>query len=863
MSNGTKRWLSLAGVAALVALAVLCTFSHVLTADPATIAGRYDVFRYYGPISFFIDYSIHHGELPLWNPLTFCGIPLAANPQAFLFYPPNLLRSLLNIHPTPYATQAGWVVMIGLHLIFMGVCTALFARAHRMSWAASILSALAFTCSALMVRRACEYHFITTMAWLPLILLLVKRGLDAPRIRPKVYYAVGAGLLLGLSILGGFIQIANCMGVTIGTYAFFYRVLHPRNPGDPETGLPRLWARDLCALALLFVVGGLIASVLLLPTAEYSAFTSRGKGAVVPMYSDLLRWTLTRFYQSFVVFAGMRYEAETLRGSGVAVLLLAVAAFTRRARWRTVAVFGAMYAILFDCTLGPPLPFATLVKLLTPFSQSAYSRAYDFALLPMSLLAGLGLDAITEPVPRVWSKAIRSAVMIAAAAVTLIPLARWTGAGYYLPVSHALVVGLPAIVAAVAIVAGWVPMPERARPILAALLVAIVFAEMFAWNHQYIPYMIGRHFKEDPPLRNRAVAFPQDNTRDCDPIANRFLYAMRFAMNGVDPMHLATMREIVSGGPRAKEYHRLVTDWEPTAENQRGNLFLKRSFWLARQWVRGALPDKETLFPSASTVFLPEANVSEVPEVQRAALPNDSCTERTRQIALHGDETLCRPVDAKGPFRKSVTVDLPARTEGREAGPAGAVHGTLVLRYKSTCALTVKTRFTETSSGRSQWGHHARMPATGDREGIIRVPMPDFADARADITIEPAKQGGKIQFTQGYAMADEGDEDGLIRIQSRSANHATLDVGPLDSARILTFLDAAYPGWMASVDGRPVPILRSDDVFKGIVVPPGSHRVVFAFRPKSIYVGGALSAFAGIVACAALWVLRPRPARPA
>ncbi|MCD6287507.1 MAG: hypothetical protein J7M12_00185, partial [Candidatus Hydrogenedentes bacterium] len=45
-------------------VAVMLTFTHVLTSGPNRVSGRYDVYRYYGPESFFMDYSIHNGEIP-------------------------------------------------------------------------------------------------------------------------------------------------------------------------------------------------------------------------------------------------------------------------------------------------------------------------------------------------------------------------------------------------------------------------------------------------------------------------------------------------------------------------------------------------------------------------------------------------------------------------------------------------------------------------------------------------------------------------------------------------------------------------------------------------------------------------------
>lgn len=65
-----------------------------------------------------------------------------------------------------------------------------------------------------------------------------------------------------------------------------------------------------------------------------------------------------------------------------------------------------------------------------------------------------------------------------------------------------------------------------------------------------------------------------------------------------------------------------------------------------------------------------------------------------------------------------------------------------------------------------------------------------------------------------------------------------------DSAGLLVLADAFYPGWSAEVDGRSAPILRADGLFRAVALAPGSHRVVFRYRPLSVFVGAGLSAVA-------------------
>ena len=79
----------------LVLLAeVLAFFRQVL------FYGHYAIpwdFRYYHlSQAWFIARSFARGELPLWDPYTYCGMPFYANLTAQLFYPPALSAILLS-----------------------------------------------------------------------------------------------------------------------------------------------------------------------------------------------------------------------------------------------------------------------------------------------------------------------------------------------------------------------------------------------------------------------------------------------------------------------------------------------------------------------------------------------------------------------------------------------------------------------------------------------------------------------------------------------------------------------------------------------------------------------------------------------
>lgn len=146
---------------------------------------------------------------------------------------------------------------------------------------------------------------------------------------------------------------------------------------------------------------------------------------------------------------------------------------------------------------------------------------------------------------------------------------------------------------------------------------------------------------------------------------------------------------------------------------------------------------------------------------------------------------------------------------------------------------------------------------TGGEIKRLEIPLPDFPKLDGQLDIKTESGSGTFQILQAYVLSDKADEDYLIRIVERNINSVELEVGPLPDYRILTFLDAAYPGWNAYVDGTAAPILLADDAFKAVVVPPGTHRVEFRFQPVRVYVGAGVSAL-GLVAALILIVVGRR-----
>jgi uncharacterized membrane protein YfhO len=75
------------------------------------------------------------------------------------------------------------------------------------------------------------------------------------------------------------------------------------------------------------------------------------------------------------------------------------------------------------------------------------------------------------------------------------------------------------------------------------------------------------------------------------------------------------------------------------------------------------------------------------------------------------------------------------------------------------------------------------------------------------------------------------------------------------AAGLMVVSEAFYPGWRATVDGAPAPLLRADYAFRGVALAPGHHRVELDYRSRATEAGLALSAL-GLLA---LWALGRAP----
>ena len=96
------------------------------------------------------------------------------------------------------------------------------------------------------------------------------------------------------------------------------------------------------------------------------------------------------------------------------------------------------------------------------------------------------------------------------------------------------------------------------------------------------------------------------------------------------------------------------------------------------------------------------------------------------------------------------------------------------------------------------------------------------------------------------------------RLLEESSSELTIETQSSGPA-MLVLRDAYYPGWKATVDGAPAPILPADLASRAVPVPPGAHRVELRFEPGSFRLGAALSAGSLVLLALLLLAVRHWP----
>ena len=407
-----EAWFSPGRCALLIGALLVLSFPGVFSGQETFFYRDFGNFAY--PAALFHQESFWRGELPLWNPLNYCGIPFLAQWNTLTLYPPALLYLVF-----PLTWSLG--VFCLAHWWFGGLGMYYLARRWTRSAPGATIAAVVFAFNGVSWHCVALPNYLVALGWLPWVLLAVV----------AVVHRGGAGgrrsiVLTGLA--GGMQMLSGAPEVILVTW-FCAGVLTLREviAGTVRgAGITRLLGAGLLVAAL--AAAQLLPFLQLVGAAQRdAAFGGVGdtQGAMpasgwanyfVPLF-HLFRTPQGAWVQRHQVYFGSYYLGlATIALAGLAV------ARVRDTRWRWLGAVALAGVVLAMGDHGGVYP--VLKRLIPPLGMFRFP--VKFTLLPVvaaPLLTAaavgwvLGVGAADWPRARRWLWGAASLAIAVAAGV--------------------------------------------------------------------------------------------------------------------------------------------------------------------------------------------------------------------------------------------------------------------------------------------------------------------------------------------------------------------------------------------------------------------------------------------------------------
>ncbi len=377
--------------AVVLIVAVAVTFSQALFSD--RVFFERDVHAYWYPHRAVIEQALSEGSWPLWNPYVRFGVPLLADPNFEIAYPPTWIGLLFSpaLHYKLFA--------IGHTLLAAAGAWALARRLGMRRGAAAVAGAT-YALSGPMLSAVDLFHHHVGAAWVPWVLWALEGLLRAPSTRRTLVLAVvtAAQIVAGS---GDMCLVAALAGLGRIGWAFF----RPRRFGAAPLVSVFAYAGTAAALALA------IGAVQWLPTAAIAGDAVRLH--MSPEAStgwslhpaSLLEIAVPRAVSGLPLsdparrafFEGREPFLKAVY-LGTVPLGLALLAIALRSRAALAAGGGFLFFML--ASLGRHTPFYGALLLIPGVSILRYPQKFLLpAALCLALMTALGFEAWTRP----WS----------------------------------------------------------------------------------------------------------------------------------------------------------------------------------------------------------------------------------------------------------------------------------------------------------------------------------------------------------------------------------------------------------------------------------------------------------------------------
>lgn len=371
------------------------------------------------PWNDFVAERLRAGELPLWCPLGYGGIPLVGTGQSAVYWP---LKWLYFAFPSWHT----YVWIACLALLLAGAFTFAFLRRLALAPGPAAVGALGYMLCGFLVAWLNHPH-VHVALFLPALLWGVERAAAQPGRASCALF----GLMVGLQWLGGHVQTSVHVALFVAAWA----IARVAVPVDGR----RLGGGSLLGLAGCALLGTLLAAPQLLPFAEYllhsralEAFdredlVARDGARWAPLLMLAPHWFGAPHTHDYTGPLGPNLNFNELIGGWVGRVLLGLAVLQvvwlgwRRMRAPT-AFFAASVAIagLVACQVEP---FHGVARSIPGLASTKLMRFLVFVAFGTCVLGAMALHTLAA---RTRRPALVAAVVFAAAAGELV----WFARGY-------------------------------------------------------------------------------------------------------------------------------------------------------------------------------------------------------------------------------------------------------------------------------------------------------------------------------------------------------------------------------------------------------------------------------------------------
>lgn len=194
----------------LLAVIIIIFFSDALVSRKLIAIGDGIVQNY--PLHSFFDQQLKNYSFPLWLPNEYLGLPFVGLMHAGILYPPNVILHLL------FSSAVAYNFGLILHYLLAAYFTFLYARLIGCRVVPSLIGGIVFSLSGFLIAHHGHYQMQNAACLLPVIIFVYEKIRHTYDYR----YSIIAGIVIGLQILAGHMQISIYTLIYIAIYIAYY-----------------------------------------------------------------------------------------------------------------------------------------------------------------------------------------------------------------------------------------------------------------------------------------------------------------------------------------------------------------------------------------------------------------------------------------------------------------------------------------------------------------------------------------------------------------------------------------------------------------------------------------------------------------